>query len=350
MRKTARRAALYAIALTFNFVGCGGDDDGAAEDAGRDARDAGKGGMADTGGTGGGKGGSAGSDAGRDSAAGSGGAGGTGGSAGTGGAAGAAGASGRDGSGGGAGSFDVNGDGRAGSVIDAPVETGSSPDGSSDVVDGGNVDSAVDASDVATAEAGGDASDVAVDASDAGADATPVDATSLDADSAPVDASDGHVSDAADAGSPSCSDGNGASFDFYHPTYGCGHWFDANPNDNSAWITYDAGFHVDVATGLGWVMLVGSRGAVDAALACASHNVAGLSDWRIPTISDARTIAGGCAPTVPGGTCPIADPGCLDSNCGQGPACNSCTGGGGPAAGGAYCKVDVPVCSHFQTT
>lgn len=345
MRKTARWAALGAISLAFNFVACGGDDDAPGSDAGSDARDAGKGGTA---GSGGGKGGSAGSDAGRDSAAGTGGTGGTagsGGAAGTSGAAGNAGSAGKGGSAGtGGASTDAGNDGREGGANDAPID-GAPLDTSVDAVDS-SADAAGDG-DVAVSDTAPDGSDVAADVHDGGADAE--DAQS-DADAASSDANDGAVADATDAAdAPSCNDGNAASFDFYNPPYGCGHRFDANPNDNAAWITYDAGFYVDVATGLGWVMPAGSRNAIDAALACASHNVAGLSDWRIPTITEARTIAGGCAPTVPGGTCPIADPGCLDSNCGQGSLCNSCTGGQGPNAG-SYCAVDVPICSHFHTS
>jgi hypothetical protein len=153
--------------------------------------------------------------------------------------------------------------------------------------------------------------------------------------------------------SPSCDDGKPATLDFYNPLYGCGHKIDANPGDSDAWIIYDAGFHVDVPTGLGWAFPGGSRSASDAAVTCDAFSVAGLSNWRMPTIDEARSLAGGCAPTAPSGTCPIHDPTCLAMSCGlQSPACTSCTGGSGSTGpnNGAYCKVDVAVCTFFHTS
>jgi hypothetical protein len=199
--------------------------------------------------------------------------------------------------------------------------------------------------------ASNDASDApsTIDTGDSG------DATSSDV-SEGGDVSSGDTSDTGDAGlldasdAPSCDDNNAATLDFFHPTYGCGHKFDANPGDNDAWITYDVGFHVDVATGLGWAFPSGSRSAAAAATACDAFSVAGLSNWRLATIDEARSLAGGCAPTEGGGSCPINDPGCLATACGQAsPACDSCTGGAGPN-GGLYCKVDVTVCTHFHTS
>jgi hypothetical protein len=226
---------------------------------------------------------------------------------------------------------DVSVEPDAGTIVDSPVDH-------------------VDSDGVLDGETGG------LPASDAG-DAPPV-ADAVDADdvndgSGGVDMSRSDATDAASldgSDAPLCDDGNGATFDFYHPTYGCGHKFDANPSDNDAWITYDVGFHVDVATGLGWAMPAGSRNAAAAAAACLAFSVAGLNDWRIASIDDARSLAGGCSPTRGGGTCPIDDPGCLAIACGQAsPACDSCQGGQGPN-NGAYCKVDVAICTHFHTS
>ena len=336
MRGNGRWVSVGAIAIVTAFVACGGDDDapGTASDAGTDARDAGRGGS----------GGAAGSDAGRiDTSAGSGGVGGTAGTAGSGGNAGIGGA------------LDVRTDVPIDtSAPDAPTDRGPIVDALVDA-DGPSADGAMDG-DAATPDTWNDASDASPPDADA---ATPSDAN----DAAPVDvsgdASDGDAqSDATDAAegaadvydAPSCNDNNPATFDFYSPFYGCGHKYDANPNDGDAWITYSAGFHVDVATGLGWVTPPGSRSASAAAIECDGYSVAGLTDWRMPTITEIRTLAGGCAPTASGGTCPLADPGCLDTTCGiQSPACDSCTGGQGPNQF-QYCKVDVQICSHFHTS
>jgi hypothetical protein len=272
---------------------------------------------------------------------------------------------GRDGAAGAdAGRIDTNtGGGGSAGASDAAVERGidvsGASDGGSDVApdrgldaggepDAGSiVDSTFDHAGSDGAIEGGDAGDaVMVDAVDDGvfSDTADGDVSASDAS----DALDAPVIDAGDA--PPCNDGNAATVDFLHPTYGCGHKFDANPSDNDAWITYDVGFHVDVATGLGWAFPAGSRNAAAAAAACLAFDVAGLGDWRMATIDDARLIAAGCATTAAGGSCPLDDPSCLSMVCGQAsPACEACTGGQGPNSG-AYCKVDVAVCTHFHTS
>ena len=229
-------------------------------------------------------------------------------------------------------------DADASSTTDA--QDGDAPE--SDGRDVGSTDGATDGGDAASdggQDADGGATDVfgAPDAPDA-PDATP------DAPEADIGGDAGDVADA-----PSCNDGSAATFDFYSPLYGCGHVFDANPGDDDAWITYDAGFHVDVATGLGWVFPSGGRSAAASATLCDGLGVLTLTDWRMPTIDEARSLAAGCAPTAPGGSCPIDDPGCLAQSCGTGsPACDSCTASGGPNAG-QYCKVDA-VCTFFHTS
>jgi hypothetical protein len=85
---------------------------------------------------------------------------------------------------------------------------------------------------------------------------------------------------------------------------------------------------------------------------CEAFSVAGLGDWRVPTIDEARTLAAGCAPTVSGDTCTIHDPTCLTQACGYGTAgeCESCEGLKGPGAMGAYCNPDATVCLFFHTS
>jgi hypothetical protein len=320
-----------AVAFVAFLAACG-DDDHAFDDAGGvDAADAGgragaDGGRADTSSGGGGNAGTAG-------------AAGTGGSAASGGSAGASGSGGASGGAGVGGAMDASldrtndalGGSEAGRDVVA-VDTSVEPD------DSGIVDSSLDQSgspdgDASSAEVG----DAPAETTEGG-DATPVDVGQSDVNDGSLDAS-------------SCDDNNAATSDFYSPLYGCGHVFDANPGDGDAWITYDAGFHVDVATGLGWFFPGGFRSASAATSECDALSVTGLSDWRMPTIDDARTLAGGCAPTMSGGTCPLHDPSCLTLSCGQQqPACNSCLGGSGPHPGHGYCKVDVAVCSHFHTS
>jgi hypothetical protein len=313
MRGKAGWGLLASVVLMAALVRCGGDD-ASQNDGGADTASTGRGG--------------AGSDSGRADADVSGG-----GRAGTGDAGADHG-------------FDASGDGDDGADIardnarDVSVEpdAGSIVDSDIDHVDSDEIG-------VLDAETGGSPPN---DAPPADADAADDMDASGDADVSKGDATDATSLDGTDA--PLCDDGNAATYDFYHSTYGCGHKFDANSSDNDAWITYDVGFHVDVATGLGWVMLAGSRNAAAAAAACLAFSVAGLNDWRMASIDDARSLAEGCPPTKAGGTCPIDDPGCLATACGQAsPACDSCQGGQGPNHG-AYCKVDVAICTHFHTS
>jgi hypothetical protein len=330
-------ACLRTIALIAIIGGCG-DDDHTFED----------GGKPDSGGAAG-RAGAAGGDSGRADTS-TGGAGG-GGNAGTGGRAGTSDAA-----------PDVTNDGGvidtrmdAGPTVDASNEPDATaiPDSSFDRTDPDD-GATIDARDSADAPSIGDATDALVDGADVAGDSDAVDATSNDA-SGDADATASDVSDAAfdTVDGPSCNDGKLPTFDFYNPLYGCGHETDANPSDSDAWITYDAGFHVDVATGLGWAFPAGSRSASAAASACDAFSVAGLGNWRMPTIDEARSLAGGCARTASTGTCPIHDASCLAMSCGyQSPACDSCTGGPGSTGpnNGAYCKIDVAVCTFFHTS
>ncbi len=147
----------------------------------------------------------------------------------------------------------------------------------------------------------------------------------------------------------SCDDGNAATKDFLHPTYGCAHKFDAVPADGEAWITYDIGFSVDLKTKMGWSPVMSNKAYATFAPFCAALSIAGLSNWRFATIDDLRTLAGGCAPPMTGGSCTISDPGCLQKSCGIGSTCTSCIGGGGPN-NGKYCKVDVQGCSTMWSS
>jgi hypothetical protein len=91
--------------------------------------------------------------------------------------------------------------------------------------------------------------------------------------------------------------------------------------------------------------------SAEAADFCASFSIVGLTEWRLPTITEARSLAGGCANTAPGGSCPISDPSCLDASCGLSADCASCSFGAGPnVPGNGYCRADVMLCIAFHTS
>jgi len=78
----------------------------------------------------------------------------------------------------------------------------------------------------------------------------------------------------------------------------------------------------------------------DATDFCDALVLGGLDDWRLPTISELRTLLRSCPATQPGGSCNVDDNGCLDRDCWDN-SCGGCLGYLGPSVNGMYLPDEV---------
>ncbi len=100
----------------------------------------------------------------------------------------------------------------------------------------------------------------------------------------------------------------------------------------------------DATSGLTW-----QNGATVGAVAydwqaaagyCAGLNWGGLTGWRLPTISELRSLIRGCAGTITGGSCGVTDD-CLSSQACWNALCYGCSESGGSGSGGAYWPPEI---------
>jgi len=102
---------------------------------------------------------------------------------------------------------------------------------------------------------------------------------------------------------------------------------DTDDDDNSIGDVW-----IDPATNLVWQKLSDCCHEWDEAKSyCQNLNWGGYADWRLPSISELRSLVRGCPDTETGGSCRITDS-CLDSSCWDN-TCEGCSYDDGPANG-----------------
>lgn len=91
----------------------------------------------------------------------------------------------------------------------------------------------------------------------------------------------------------------------------------------------------DPSSGLTWQVSPGDWMNWSSAKShCEGLSLGGQSGWRLPTITELRSLIRGCPATQKGGTCGVTDS-CLNMSCWK-DVCSGCSSKGGPGPGGAY--------------
>ncbi|MCZ7583388.1 MAG: DUF1566 domain-containing protein [Deltaproteobacteria bacterium] len=109
----------------------------------------------------------------------------------------------------------------------------------------------------------------------------------------------------------------------------------------------DDGVWTDPTSGLMW-QTDESHSSGSAETNCSDLTLAGFDDWRLPSISELRTLIRGCPTTQTGGACSVTDD-CLEADCAD-DACTTCAAQEGPS-NGCYGPAELPEsCFLFAST
>ncbi len=112
-------------------------------------------------------------------------------------------------------------------------------------------------------------------------------------------------------------------------------------DDNDILVNHGNGTGTDPNTGLMWELGQTEQPVThsEALDYCANLVIESHEDWRLPTISELRSLIRGCDATVTGGDCPTID-GCMDWDCWDS-VCEGCSFNGGSGLGGCYWPIQL---------
>jgi hypothetical protein len=129
-------------------------------------------------------------------------------------------------------------------------------------------------------------------------------------------------------------------------------WSDgASPvlRDNESDDDEAAGVWTDSSTGLMWPVEASMVYEWDeAGVYCKNLSFGGYDDWRLPTVSELRSLIRGCNATATDGDCGVTDS-CLAFNC-MSDSCGGCTEYEGPAEGKYWPPDLAGVCCSYWTS
>jgi len=114
----------------------------------------------------------------------------------------------------------------------------------------------------------------------------------------------------------------------------------------------ELGIYIDPITGLYWQNPPSTSAMIfsDAIQYCQDLSLGGVTDWRLPSISELRFLIQGCVNTTKDGACPVTDT-CTKTSCWNGLTCNGCGVGSGPGPDACYWYDDFTgTCSWYWSS
>ncbi len=115
-------------------------------------------------------------------------------------------------------------------------------------------------------------------------------------------------------------------------------------------LVFDSGVHLDSETNIAWAPAGGFLTNSAAVQFCSEFELGGISDWRLPTLNEVKTLVAGCPTAIDDGTCEVGDA-CPALTCAaNGCERATCPLGEGPGTNGRYLRPNAPTEAIMQTS